>query len=1248
MTILANDIKFVESEVMDDVPEGGGAPTGEIILTGQSNTIFDDISELELAGGRVNLRKVFLQVQTENTDKYLGANVIIADPADDPNVRISLFATGDFFDRRDDAKARIESYLALGPSYPGYLFGNHIAGQSTITWLQRTNEQLPVIGETIVLRKLEGTASEAEQFVRITDIESSVRTFADITGEFDRTQVIAGISDILRYDFPGFDAIRLDSAISYTGKSKLYTSIVANASRYYSAAVLTEDISLGDFGARVDSIYNQLVPSAQAETPIADAKTNQTIATLSVGGPVLPEQTFALGSNWTNGVNVYIGGAIMPSTLTVKSNDNLLTITDEGGKLMGAGNQVGTIDYENGILSMTTSYMASYSTIKVTYRPAVVPQVVTQSQGILVSVETRALNYIRTIEPAPAPNSLIISYSVAGAWYVLREDGSGAIRGADPAFGAGTLNYSTGTVSVTLGALPDVDSAIIFQWADVTPQRDASEITLDNSGKFYWPINTSGEVSVLKGSKTIEPGGVTITWSNGGSKTAIDDGNGNITGDATGSVNYPKGVIKLSPTQLPPVGTTITVTLDTAVTATAPAVTLTGVGSRAGTIGAVNITPGSVEITLIAKRLYDVGALTDEELNPPVAMKLEDDGNGNLKLQANGTLVQFGTINYAAGTFSISSELEITGEARKFVTGMQYGYKWVWSSYYLPSTHMGSQGANPPSDGSAIFLNTIEQVYGEHAGEQGLAYLRMAKEVEVLTEAQLFINFADTATASVTYTVAAGSVQVISEEMNELQLRVNIANSFTVAGIMFTSAAGLQYITKSNGDIQTSLNRITGIGTKVGELVPAEGLIRLTAWPTNAATQVNNFRGAATAPVTGPFSPYGSSYVVLRTATAPLRVGSFSVRGTMSDGTTFNVTANSDGIINATRVKGRINYQTGVVRLYFVTPTSPVESTVDLSEFDIPGVTDVYPDTASIETLIYNAVAFTYLPLDAELLGIDPVRLPSDGRVPVFRKGSFVVIGSAKSVTATVSNGQVIDTGRERLSRVRVIDDAGNIITSGYTTDLDAGTITIDNISGWDQPVTIENRIEDMALVNDAQINGMLSFTRPISHDYLADGDTYVSSALTIGDMRARVLVPFDQATWADIWSDTLSGSTAPGTYNNTDFPITTSNLGALTERWAIRFTNSTTFQIIGEHVGVIGVGNTSTEAAPLNTKTGEPLFTIDPLGWGSGWATGNALRFNTIGATFGVWVVRTVKQGSPTEYDDSFALLARGNVDAP
>ncbi len=206
--------------------------------------------------------------------------------------------------------------------------------------------------------------------------------------------------------------------------------------------------------------------------------------------------------------------------------------------------------------------------------------------------------------------------------------------------------------------------------------------------------------------------------------------------------------------------------------------------------------------------------------------------------------------------------------------------------------------------------------------------------------------------------------------------------------------------------------------------------------------------------------------------------------------------------------------------------------------------------------------------------------------------------------------------------------------------------MTFSNVSGYAQPVTVEHRIEDMAQISDVQISGQIAFTRQITHAYPAG--SLLSSALVAGDLRAYVSNLFDQATWNGAWSDAISGAAATGTYNAVLAPIQVTNEGASTERWAIQFTNTTSFNVIGEHVGVIAVGNTGTACAPLNPATGEPYFTIPAAGWGLGWAAGNVLRFNTTGALFPVWVVRTIQQGPETVPNDSFTLLIRGDVDNP
>jgi hypothetical protein len=157
-----------------------------------------------------------------------------------------------------------------------------------------------------------------------------------------------------------------------------------------------------------------------------------------------------------------------------------------------------------------------------------------------------------------------------------------------------------------------------------------------------------------------------------------------------------------------------------------------------------------------------------------------------------------------------------------------------------------------------------------------------------------------------------------------------------------------------------------------------------------------------------------------------------------------------------------------------------------------------------------------------------------------------------------------------------------------------------------------------------------------------------VSSALVAGNLRAYVAHLFDQATWNGSFADSLVGSAATATYNDVLAPIGVTNAGAITERWAIQFTATTAFNVIGEHVGVIATGTTGTDTAPLNPATGKPYFTLPALGWGSGWAAGNVLRFNTVGALFPVWVVRTIQQGPETVIEDSFTLLIRGDVDRP
>ena len=397
--------------------------------------------------------------------------------------------------------------------------------------------------------------------------------------------------------------------------------------------------------------------------------------------------------------------------------------------------------------------------------------------------------------------------------------------------------------------------------------------------------------------------------------------------------------------------------------------------------------------------------------------------------------------------------------------------------------------------------------------------------------------------------------------------------------------------------------------------------------------------------------------IFMRTQAAPLKPGGFVMNLSDAQGNAITATGDLTGNITGTHLRGKLDYESGVVELQFgdyvldatLTDADKAEWWYDADDVGAVQADKIWrPWPVDPTTLRYNTVAFFYLPLDAELLGLDPVRLPQDGRVPIYQTGGRVFVGHTRTGTPiTVSNGQTIDLARTRLSLVRVTGADGNVIVSGYSVDLKLGLVTFHDVTGYAQPVTIEDRIADMVLVSDVGIDGTLKFNRQLTHNYPVPG-SYVSSALMAGDLRARVSIPFDQQTWANVWADVQNGDAATGTYNAGLAPIEVTNAGASTERWALVFTSSTAFQVIGENFGVIGTGNINSDTAPVNPATGEPYFTLRELGWGLGWAPGNVLRFNTIGALFSPWVVQTTQPGIEAEGDYTFELLACGDVDRP
>lgn len=1080
MGISESNIKLLASQRMQDTDDGGGRMTGTEIVSGEENNIFADVSDLDRTYGRVSLRKIFAGVLTGDTDTYYGANLIIADEPDDPNVSCLLFSTRNWSDERKDASARVEAYVAEGARSEMKLLGNHIEGQRMVLCYQRPAAALPEIGEVYALVEEVGDTVVATQFVRVTKVEHELVEYVDGTGTFSQRQISMEISDPLRRNFPGGEPAR---ASSYQPPTKIHRTSAVDASRYYGIARLAEPAALGDLAITVDSIYGQLVPNTQAETPVTDVQAG--------------------------------GGTVLTLSAGARSVD--------------------------------------------------LPQV-SHTAMVEISINNRGYNYVFQCQPLPGPRTLTVSYRAQGKWYTVRdEDGTGVLTGA----GSGTVTYATGAVALTLAALPDADTALLYAWGS----------------PIHYTVRT-GEVDVEPPvirhttEQPIKPGTLVMTWLAGGQEmTATAAVNGVISGDASGRVIHSLGEIAIIPNALPDPNTQIQFDYQT--------ITTRGHQVLNSPVDGVVVQylpsppkPGTVGLSWYSSR--------NDVLGPSRYYAVHDDGEGHL-LDYRGTVA--GTIDYSTGAFSVQTTHTYTLHG--------YGKD---SPFWGPGTRV--------------------------EGAVGLLLFSYAEDDSPLT----------------THTESTPVPPLVVE-------LTPLLTDATVPGSVAFGLAGRTYI-----DRDGTLYYDTGVdfaqtGYPAGTIDYSTGACTITDWASGSSV-------VSVASLLTTFGQWTAHEMMFRTPGAPLRPGSVSISATTEYGELLTATTDLSGVVTGDGVAGTVEQDTGVVQLRFgrrvldteLTPEEKAEYWYNPADVDQDGMI-WQPVRVIPNTVRYHCVVYVYLPLSADVLGLDPVRLPMDGRVPIMRLGDVVVIHhTAEHTGVTPAAGAVLDLGRPRLSRMRVWDATGALVPrEHYTPDLDAGQLTWADpldLSGYTGPYRVDHTVEDMALVTDVDISGRLGLNRPISHTF-PPGDTRVSSALLIQDLRARATEPFGQQTWTGEWSDGLIGDATPAQYNATLWPIEVTNAGATQERWRVAFKSSTTFDVVGETVGVIAMGDTTTECAPLNPATGQPYFRIRAEGWGGGWSAGNQLRFNTYAANYPVWVVRTVQPGPSGIEPDRIELYLRGNIDA-
>ncbi|ENW05752.1 hypothetical protein [Acinetobacter beijerinckii] len=652
MPVETNNLVLYKSERLTDTSDGGGKYSGQVVVDGESNNLFPDVSELDRTMGRVSLRKIFAGINNNDTESLMGSTVFISKNPNDPNVSALLFSTESHTDVRTNAANRIENYLAKGGQIAGTPLDTLWQGMKLIQAAMFKTDTESSVGDTIVLIFNEGLSTESEQYIRITKVETRIATMNVNNTQVEYKIATYSINDPLERDFVG-----LSAAQWYNGAKSptiIRDTIVADTGKYYASVEIAEDVAVNSFTIQAASIFSQLIPSSQTETPLVD------LNALSENIALIAGNSGTITASFTTSVNtsqsLYIGSGVLPGSVSFTLFGQV--ITDNGGTLRTvSGTQVGTIDYQTGHIVWTNAIGTGSATINITFTPAAAPTQPFESYALPVTANNQGTNWTGILLPIPAPGALSISFMAQGKFYTLKDNGTGRLVGANESIGTGSINYATGSWLLTTGALPDVGTPILLLWGTpITTFARANLSVLPAAIEF-----DLGHLAIAASS-------VTVTWLlEGVSKSATSNAQGQFTGDATGTINYALGTGKIIPVKLPQknavfsfafnYGDPKTQTVDDVAPDLSQKLTFNiGTGSA--------IEPNSVELQIpvssgVGATTFQTVTLFDVPLNSTTGNLVDRLGN-----------VQ-GTIKYATGAVEVTPILNVTS----------------WQTIYSPQTY---------------------------------------------------------------------------------------------------------------------------------------------------------------------------------------------------------------------------------------------------------------------------------------------------------------------------------------------------------------------------------------------------------------------------------------------------------------------------------------------------------------------------------------------------------------------------------
>lgn len=102
----------------------------------------------------------------------------------------------------------------------------------------------------------------------------------------------------------------------------------------------------------------------------------------------------------------------------------------------------------------------------------------------------------------------------------------------------------------------------------------------------------------------------------------------------------------------------------------------------------------------------------------------------------------------------------------------------------------------------------------------------------------------------------------------------------------------------------------------------------------------------------------------------------------------------------------------------------------------------------------------------------------------------------------------------------------------------------------------------------------------------------------------------------------TTAGS---GDFDDTTYPVLLDHKGSVYQSWTLTWTSATEFNIVGDTLGLVGTGITSSTVQPNNPDFSKPYFVMNNAGFSGVWAASDTITFDTSPCAIPIWYKRII-----------------------